>query len=195
MQNNKSLSLKLAAVLLLGLGLWQLGGGFYIKAKAVLAQILVAEAWSETLAGHEEVRPWPWADTWPIARLKVPEHGIDLYVLEGGSGRTLAFGPGHVESTALPGEVGHAVLGGHRDTHFSFLRDIGENTEILVQRTDGSWQSYQVRQTSIIDTREARLLPSDGRTALTLVTCYPFDALTTNGPLRYLVFAEAQMDN
>ena len=26
---------------------------------------------------------------------------------------------------------------------------------------------------------------------LVLATCYPFDALTTGGPLRYLVFAEA----
>ena len=26
---------------------------------------------------------------------------------------------------------------------------------------------------------------------LTLVTCYPFDALVAGGPLRYLVFAKA----
>ena len=41
---------------------------------------------------------WPWADTWLIARLVVPSLAIDQIVLEGTYGRTLDFGPGHVES-------------------------------------------------------------------------------------------------
>ena len=45
-------------------------------------------------------------------------------VLAGASGRTLAFGPGHVDGTPLPGEHGNAVVSGHRDTHFAFLRDL-----------------------------------------------------------------------
>ena len=42
----------------------------------------------------------------------------------------------------------------------------------------------------VIDARHARLLPDDGGAALTLVTCYPFDAVEPGGPLRYVVFAE-----
>jgi sortase A len=111
-------------------------------------------------------------------------------VLAGASGRTLAFGPGHLDGTAAPGRAGHTVLSGHRDTHFRFLEDLAPGSELRVQRPDGGWQSYRVVETRVIDTRRARLAPGDGRPALTLVTCYPFDAVVPGGPLRYLVFAE-----
>ena len=44
---------------------------------------------------------------------------------------------------------------------------------------------------AIVDRREARLPADDDRPRLTLVTCYPFDAVVLGGPLGYLVFAEA----
>ena len=59
------------ALLLLALGLWQLGGAALIHGKAWLAQRLLDRAWAATLAGGHEVKPWPWADTWPVARLQV----------------------------------------------------------------------------------------------------------------------------
>src|SRR5215510_8497445 len=79
------------ALLLLVAGMWQLGGGIYIRAKAILAQILVRDAWERTLGGERRVKPWPWADTWPVARLEVPEQRVDLFVLAGANGRTIAF--------------------------------------------------------------------------------------------------------
>src|SRR5512134_469774 len=104
------------------IGLWQVGQGGWIYAKALLAQHMLQHAWARTLAGEREVRPWPWADTWPVARLRVPVHGIDLIVLDGVSGRTLAFGPGHAGGSAPPGAPGTAIISGHRDTHFRFLQ-------------------------------------------------------------------------
>lgn len=185
------------AALLLGLGIWQLGGAATIHAKAWLAQILLERAWSRTLAqqtGGAEVsaqqRPWPWADTFPAARLQVPDLAIDQIVLSGASGRTLAFGPAHLDGTAAPGAAGHSVLSGHRDTHFRFLEQLAAGQAIRLQRPDGTWQSYEVTDSRVIDAREARLRLGDGSPALTLVTCYPFDAVTPGGPLRYLVFAE-----
>ncbi len=41
----------------------------------------------------------------------------------------------------------------------------------------------------VIDARQARLAPDDGRPILSLVTCYPFDAIVPGGPLRYVVTA------
>ena len=43
----------------------------------------------------------------------------------------------------------------------------------------------------MIDARHARLAPDDGRPLLSLVTCYPFDAVAPGGPLRYVVTAAA----
>src|SRR5215831_21380500 len=140
-----------AALLFLLAGVWQLGGGLYIHAKAILAQILVRDAWARTLAGERQAKPWPWADTWPVARLAVPERNIDLFVLAGANGRTIAFGPGHVFGSALPGDEGNSVIGGHRDTHLAFLRDTKPGTEIRVQRPDGKWRRYRVEASAVLD--------------------------------------------
>jgi sortase A len=85
------------------------------------------------------------------------------------------------------------VLSGHRDTHFRFLQDLAPGTRLRIQKTDGRWQTYRVGSSSVIDAGEARLALGTGRPVVTLVTCYPFDAITPGGPLRYLVSAEAEL--
>ena len=179
------------AMLLSLFGACQLGRGLYIHAKAQLAQVLLERAWQRTLAGGRQVKPWSWADTWPVARLSVPEKGVDLFVLAGANGRAIAFGPGHMFGTALPGEEGNSVIGGHRDTHLAFLRGVKPGTEIDVQRMDGEWRRYRVEATDVLDKNETWVTKQDGWTRLTLVTCWPFDALRAGGPLRYVVFADA----
>ncbi len=194
-----------AGFMLLGFGGWQLGAAGYIHAKAWLSQVLLSQAWADTIsvgagnatdggAGGELQKPWPWADTGPVARLRVPDLGVDQIVLAGASGRTLAFGPGHLDQTAAPGEAGHSVISGHRDTHFAFLRDLAPDTKLQVQRSDGGWRSYRVRGSEVIDSRNARLSLAADRPALTLVTCWPFDTADTGGPLRYAVFATEDGD-
>lgn len=180
----------LGAALLAG-GLWQFGQGAYVYAKAGLAQALIGRAWARTLAGEREVKPWPWADTLPVARLVVPELEVDLFVLAGANGRAIAFGPGHAFGTPLPGETGNSVIGGHRDTHLAFLRDLRHGAEIVVERPDGERRRYRVDWTSVLDKREVWVLKDEGPTRLTLITCYPFDALRAGGPLRYVVTARA----
>ena len=180
-----------AALLFLLAGVWQLAGGLYIHAKAMLAQVLVRSAWERTLAGERQARPWPWADTWPVARLTAPEQNVDLYVLAGANGRTIAFGPGYVFGTALPGAEGNSVIGGHRDTHLRFLRDTRIGSEIRVQRADGAWRRYRVEAAAVLEREDLWITRQDGPTRLTLVTCYPFDALRPGGTGRYVVFADA----
>lgn len=171
-------------------GLWQLAQGMYIPAKAVVAQQLLQVAWERTLAGARAARPWPWADTQAVARLSVPALGIDQIVLAGASGRTLAFGPGLLPGSVPPGDAGHIVISGHRDTHFRFLAGLAPGTLVYVHGADGVRHVYRVEDTSIVDVRRYRgLADCDGR-CLTLVTCYPFDAVAPGGPLRYLVRAQ-----
>jgi sortase A len=178
-----------AVAALLALGFWQLGQGAYIPAKAWLAQELMQRAWLRVTAGEDRAAPWPWADTWPIARLTVKSRDVDLIVLAGGSGRTLAFGPGHLGASALPGDVGNSVIAGHRDTHFAFLRDVETDELIGVESFDGVRHLYKVTGTYIVDSRKGSLQLDTNLSVLTLVTCYPFDALEAGGPLRYVVTA------
>ena len=103
-------------------GLILFGQGGYIHAKALLAQILLERAFTETIATGRETKPWSWADTWPVARIEVKRIHASTIVLAGSSGQALAFGPGHVENTPDAGERGVAVYSAHRDTHFRFLQ-------------------------------------------------------------------------
>ena len=121
---------------LLCFGFWQLGQGAYIPAKAWFAQELMQRAWLRASAGEDRAAPWPWADTWPVARLTATSHDVDLIVLAGGSGRTLAFGPGHLGASALPGEIGNMVIAGHRDTHFAFLQEVRRGDRLGIPGVD-----------------------------------------------------------
>lgn len=171
------------------LGFWQLGQGAYIPAKAWLAQELMQRAWQRAEHDDDRQAPWPWADTWPVARLTVDSGDIDLIVLAGGSGRTLAFGPGHLSASALPGDAGNSVIAGHRDTHFSFLRDIEMGDTVAIERFSGRKHLYKVIGIDVVDSRRGSLLLDTDASILSLVTCYPFDATEAGGPLRYVVTA------
>lgn len=170
-------------------GTWMLGSGLYIHCKAWLAQQLIALAWERTLAGERHVRPWPWADTWPVARLRTEDMSVDLYVLADASGRSLAFGPGHVHGTAAIGTSGNTMIAGHRDTHFQFLRTLPVGARLILQSEDGSDWRYEIVDGKIFDTRREHLAMRSNSSTLTLLTCYPFDALIPGGPLRYAAIA------
>lgn len=182
------------AVLLLTLGGWQVGAGAWIHAKAALAQVLIKHAWDEALAGHKAMPPWPWADTHPVARLTVPALGVDEIVLAGAVGRTLAFGPGHVDGTAAPGAPGLDVISGHRDTHFRFLREIKPGESIILIDPAGVAHRYRVTETRVIDVDKTALDATGETPRLALVTCFPFDSPTPGTHRRYVVFAEARPD-
>jgi sortase A len=162
-----------------------------IYVKAWLAQRLLHRAWAATRTGGLQVKPWPWADTWPVARLAMPAQGIDLIVLADASGRSMAFGPGLVAGTAPPGAWGHTVLSGHRDTQFRFLRSLAPGDHLRLEDARGLWREYEVTDTLIVDAHAVEILRETDDARLTLVTCYPFDSLVPGGPLRYVVRAAA----
>jgi sortase A len=172
-------------------GLLFCGKGMYIYAKAQYAQFLLERAWQRTLRGEANAKPWRWADTAPVARLEFPRQHRSYIVLAGASGRTMAFGPGHIDGTAQPEESGNCAISAHRDTQFAVLRDVRVGDEVVLQTRDGRSIRYRVREQRVTDNRDTSLLePSRGR-ILTLITCFPFDAIRPGGPLRYVVIASA----
>lgn len=156
----------------------------WIPAKAELAQWLIERSWQQRLQGDEHARPWYWADTRPAAVLSVPNLDIRQIVLEGNSGRNLAFGP-----VLLDGGTGHdLIISGHRDTHFRFLEDLETGDRLIVQ-TQESTRYYEVIASEIVDSRNSELVVEPGTSRISLVTCYPFDTPLAGGPLRYVVTA------
>jgi sortase A len=176
------------ALVLAAAGAIQFGQGIYIHAKALLAQVLLERAFAETITTGRAVKPWPWADTWPEARITVKRIGASAIALAGSSGQALAFGPGHVERTADAGEPGVAVYAAHRDTHFRFLKDVAIGDEIDVTRHDGKTFRYRADGTAIVRFDQSGINPFIAGHELVLTTCWPFDAMA-HGPMRYVLHA------
>jgi sortase A len=179
-----------AAVALALAGASQVAGAAYIHAKALVAQQLIASAWMQARDGGAIRRPWPWADMRPIARLTVPQRGVDLFVLDAASPRALAFGPAHVGGTAAPASWGNSVIVAHRDTHFAFLESVALGDEIDVEGARGAHARYRVSRIEVVDKGESRVLDDADQAQLTLITCFPFDAVRPGTPLRYVVVAQ-----
>lgn len=162
------------------------GDGAYIHAKAWLAQVLLERAFDRSVATGEVVKPWSWADTWPVARIEVKRIGASAIALEGVSGQALAFGPGHIQQTVHAGERGIAVHAGHRDTHFRFLRNVAIGDVIEITRRDGRRFRYRADASAVVRFDESGIGATAQNFELALTTCWPFDSVTS-GPERYVL--------
>ena len=184
--------LKATAVAAFVAGVTCLAAGAWIPIKAWAAQLLIDAAWRRERTSSQIAAPWPWADTRPVAKLTVGEGttAITLVVLEGSSGRNLAFGPVHDAASVAPGALGNSVIEGHRDTHFKMLRTAKPGDRVTVEALDGTRSVFVVTDVRIVDSRRMRIALDSNAALLTLVTCYPFDAINPGGPLRWLVTAE-----
>jgi len=190
-----------AIALLITGGVTLIGNGIWIKAKAQLAQVLLNQAFERVLrnsttnaanvtnATVTNFKPWRWADIEPLARLNAPRLNKSSIVLNNTSGEALAFGPGHLPDTPLPGERGTSVLSGHRDTHFAWIKDLKTGDRLDIENADGSKVSFSVRRAWIARYDASGIDADSDETLIALTTCYPFDA-KTRGPLRYIVEAQ-----
>jgi sortase A len=177
--------LRRAALLAGAAGLVLVAQGLWIPAKAQVAQILLDRAFERSLATGEPQKPWPWADTVPVARIEAERLEVSEIVLAGGSGEAMAFGP--AELTGLPRDI--RVLAGHRDTHFRFMRDLRKGDTLLLQGVDGSNVRYRIVGFATVRWDRFAYPVTPPRPMLVLATCYPFDA-QHHGPLRRVAWAE-----
>jgi sortase A len=178
----------LAALLVLaGLGLSAQAA--WVPVKAALAQALLEWAFARTLSQGRPVKPWPWADTEPVARLAVA--GRSFVVLRGGSGQALAFGPGQLDGTPEAGAPGTTIFAAHRDTQFAVLGRLAPGDPVAVTRRDGRLVRFRVTGLRVAPWDASGIDPRAPGRRLALVTCWPLVALRS-GPLRLIVEAEAE---
>jgi sortase A len=180
---------KVIAALLISCSLALFGQSAYIYAKAQVTQVLLERAFTQSLLTGKPVKAWSWADTRPVARLKIDRLNAESIVLKGASGEALAFGPALLDETARIGEAGTAVIAAHRDTHFAFLKDVKLGDVISITRDDGLSFSYRVTGMRVADADQSGIDRHASGFHLVLSTCYPLGALT-HGKQRYLVEAE-----
>ena len=82
-------------------------------------------------------------------------------------------------------------MSGHRDTHFAFLEHLEIGDEIVIETSDELEHRYAVTGVGVVDERDTWVAEPTDDKMLTLVTCYPFDAIIPGGPERYVVRATA----
>jgi len=168
------------------------GRALYLHGKAELASVLIHQAWDQSIRSGQPHKPWSWADTHPVARLRIPRLGYDEIVLEGATARTLAFGPARVISGAAPGEPGNLVLAGHRTSWFRPLQDIAKSDTITLDWFDNQGKLYErtyaVETIRVVQPEAVAQMSPTEQDSLTLITCYPFGKRPTS-PQRFVVRA------
>jgi len=185
-------TIRIFAALILFAGAGLSGRALYLHAKAQLAGVLIRRAWDQSIRSGQPHKPWSWADTHPVARLRIPRLGYDEIVLEGATARTLAFGPARVMSGSALGEPGNLVLAGHRTSWFRPLEGIAQGDTITLDWVDTAGKTHQ--RTYTVETIRvvkpeavAQMRPTE-QDSLTLITCYPFGKRPTS-PQRFVVQA------
>ena len=183
----RKLSISLLALLLLA------GGGYFsfqaikIEVKATVAQVLLDYSWNKSLKENKPYKPWPSFDGSPILKLEIPRYNISQIVLEGTSGQALAFGPAFHKETYLPSSNKITAISSHRDSHGEYIKNLEIGDILKLQDLDKNWHTYKIEEFLIVNVKEAVTINKKNR--LLLITCYPFDALLSGTPLRYIVSA------
>lgn len=107
-----------------------------------------------------------------LTRLTIPRIDLAAVVVEGTGRKQLLLGPGHMESTPAPGEIGNSVISAHRDTFFRHIYELQKGDEIVVQR-NGKTFKYAVLGKQVVQPTDYSVVDQTKDARLTLITCYP----------------------
>jgi sortase A len=119
--------------------------------------------------------PAPAAEGDAVARLRIPDIGVDKIVVEGVTLEDLKRGPGHYPDTPLPGQPGNAAIAGHRTTYgapFNRINELERGDEIVITTVQGAFR-YQVSEQLIVSPSDVGVLDDFGDNRLTLTACHP----------------------
>jgi len=166
--------------------------------KASLAQVLLVNAWESTLTlSAKEVKPWPWADIYPVAKISIPSLDLSQIVLNNDSGQALAFGPGLSGFSNISDDL--ILISAHRDSHFKPLEFLNIGDDILLETkvTQLTKQvRFKVKKISVININEQSIFGHSrpntrfAMSELILLTCYPFNSFSADTPYRLIIQAE-----
>ena len=183
----RKLSISLLALLLLAGGGYSSFQAIKIEVKAKLAQVLLDYTWNKSLKENKPYKPWPSFDGSAILKLEIPRYNISQIVLEGTSGQALAFGPAFHKESFLPSANKITAISSHRDSHGEYIKNLEIGDILKLQDLDKNWHTYKIEEFLIVNVKETNKINKTNR--LLLITCYPFDAILSGTPLRYIVSA------
>lgn len=110
-----------------------------------------------------------------MGTIAIPKIGVAMTMYEGIRLSTLDYGPGHWPGTALPGQVGNVVIGGHRTSKHRVFRDLDrlvEGDEIVFEDDRGR-HVYRVDRVEIVDETAVWIVDPTETPTATLFACHP----------------------
>lgn len=125
-----------------------------------------------------------------LGKLVIPKLGQIFPIVKGTDPESLKKGVGLYQGygTVYPGETGHVVLSGHRDTVFQDLGKLTKGDRLYIEYGNKTF-IYQIRKHWITHADDRTVIVPISRPVLTLSTCYPFDYVG-DAPDRYIIRAE-----
>jgi sortase A len=151
------------------------------------AQRRMAKAWQrQNSTPHSAENPTAVDDG--LTRVEIPKINLDAIVIEGSSRKQLKIAPGHITTSAIPGEIGNSVITAHRDTFFRHVYELSKGDEIIVKR-NGQVFKFQVTGKKVVDPGDVSVLNPTPDARLTLITCYP-PYFVGPAPERLVVFSK-----
>ncbi|QKG85650.1 class D sortase [Kroppenstedtia pulmonis] len=184
------------ALLITG-GLFTAGySGYHWWAEANLVKTYDGQAYAKAIKKKDALKPLDKGIEYKrkpkpgdsLGSLIVPKLNARIPLVEGHHSPQLAKGVGHYLDTAFPGETGHSVLAGHRETTFKQIGEIKKGDHLIVTNAEGTF-TYSVRNMWITKAEDRTVIVPKEKPILTLITCYPFDMIGS-APERYIVEAE-----
>ncbi|WP_099354841.1 class D sortase [Fredinandcohnia onubensis] len=123
-----------------------------------------------------------------IGDLSIPAVELSYPVVQGTHTNELKKGIGHFAGSTLPGQGGHVILSGHRETHFTELEHLEIGDQITFTTPYGDFV-YETTEFKIVHADDETVaVPTDFET-LTLTTCYPFNFIG-DAPDRFVVYTK-----
>lgn len=111
-----------------------------------------------------------------MARIRIPDIGLDTIVVTGISRSALRAGPGWDRRTPFPGEPGNATIAGHRTTYGSPFRELDKlapGSRIIVEAPGLPLAVFEVRASLIVEPHDVWVTNQTDGVRLTLTTCHP----------------------
>jgi sortase A len=110
-----------------------------------------------------------------LGRIRIPKLDVSFVFVAGTGSKSLKKGPGHYDSTALPGQRGTVGLAGHRTTYLAPFRELDrlrKGDRIGLTMPYGRF-SYTVEKSLVVLPSRLAVLRETGEERLVITTCTP----------------------
>jgi len=110
-----------------------------------------------------------------VGSIVIPKIGVDMTMYEGIRLTTLDYGPGHWPGTAMPGQTGNVVVGGHRTSSHRVFRDVDQLVagDEIIYRDAAGQHTYHVDRVEIVDPTAVWIVNPTETATTTLFACHP----------------------